>query len=618
MSDPDAPAPRLPAESPPTVGASLDWTATGPRSRQFGDVYFSAVDGLAESRAVFLEGCGLPDAWRDRTRFVIAELGFGTGLNILAVMELWRTTRPAAGHLNIFSVEAYPLSRADAAQALAAWPELGEIAALLLDAWPSDRRGLHRVDFPTLGATLDLWIGEATDGLAAWTGAADAWFLDGFAPSVNPGMWSEALLAQVAARAAPGARIATFTVAGAVRRGLTAAGFAFEKKPGFGRKRERLEAWLPAAGPPPTGAPKRIAIVGAGIAGAALARSLRLLGHSPILIEAVAPGAGASGNPVALVTPRLDAGLGVGAELHAQAFAHATALYRRETPAAVMVQGALQLEGVAKDAGRFDRIAAWNGFATGAVTRLTPQEAAERLDEPTAAAGLAYAEALVIEPIKALAVWLEDVEVVAGEVASLVRHGDGWRLLDASGAVISKADAVVLAAGPACLRLAPLALMPVRGQACWTHAVPFTGAPGSFGSYALPLPDGGTLFGATHGREDWGTELRDEDEARNLDQLAQGRPALAARIEASRVETPLQGRASLRASTPDHAPLAGRLEDDLYVLTGLGARGFTLAPLLAEHIAALIDGGISPLPADIARAVDPQRYCGRTKAGGGD
>ena len=600
------------------TGESLDWSDTGPRSKRFGDVYFSAVDGLAESRAVFLTGCGLPDAWASRTRFVVAELGFGTGLNILALLELWRMTRPAGGHLNIFSVEAYPLLRADAAQALAAWPELGEVASLLLDAWPSDRKGLHRLDFPSLGATLDLWIGEATDGLAAWTGSADAWFLDGFAPSVNPGMWSEVLLAQLAAHSAPGARIATFTVAGAVRRGLTAAGFAFEKKPGFGRKRERLEAWLPAAAPPPAAGPKRVAIIGAGVSGAALARSLGRLGHTPILIEAEAPGAGASGNLVALVTPRLDAGLGVGAALHAQAFAHAVALYRRETPHAVMSQGALQLEGAPKDASRFDRIADWDGFASGAVTRISAQDAARRLDEPTAAAGLAYADALVIEPAKALEVWLQGVEILPGHVVSLERDDACWRLMDAAGAEIARADAVVMAAGPACLRLWPVALMPVRGQVCWTDAVAFTGAAGSFGSYALPLPDGGTLFGATHGREDWGTELRAEDEARNLDQLAQGRPGLAARIEASRVDSPLQGRASLRASTPDHSPLAGRLAADLYVLTGLGARGFTLAPLLAEHVAALIDGAPSPLPADVARAVDPARYCGRTKAGGAD
>jgi tRNA 5-methylaminomethyl-2-thiouridine biosynthesis bifunctional protein len=602
-------------------GESLDWSETGPRSNRFGDVYFSTVDGLAEARAVFLAGCGLPDAWSERPQFVLGELGFGTGLNILALLELWRTTRPAGGHLNIFSVEAYPLTRDEAARALAAWPELAQLSALLLDAWPSDRRGFHRLDFPSLGATLDLWIGEAAEGLEAWSGAAHAWFLDGFSPALNPQMWTEPLLAQVAQRSKPSARLATFTVAGAVRRGLTAAGFAVEKKPGFGRKRERLEAWLPSAPSPavaPTGVvPKsvvtsRVAIVGAGIGGAALARSLRRLDLTPVLIEAQAPGAGASGNPVALVTPRLDAGLGAAAELHAQAFAYASALYLRETPQAVIAQGALQLEGVQKDASRFDRIAAWDGFATGALRRLSRAEAVMRLDEPTATGGLAYAEALTIAPAVALAVWLDGVERVPGHVASLERAANGWRLLDNCGALIANADAVVLAAGPASLRLTspPLALMAVRGQVCWTDAVPFTGAPGSFGSYALPLPSGGVLFGATHGREDWGTELRLEDEARNLDQLRQGRPRLAAAIEASRTRTPLEGRASLRAATPDHMPLAGAAAgaDGVYLLSGLGARGFTLAPLLAEHVAALIVGPPSPLPRAVQALIDPARY----------
>src|SRR6187549_2314582 len=103
----------------------LDWTDDGrPRSALFGDVYFSAEDGLAESRAVFLEGCGLPDAWAGRRRFVVGELGFGTGLNIAALLELWRRARPLGARLQIFSVEAFPVNADEAARALGRWPEL--------------------------------------------------------------------------------------------------------------------------------------------------------------------------------------------------------------------------------------------------------------------------------------------------------------------------------------------------------------------------------------------------------------------------------------------------------------------------------------------------------------
>src|SRR5258706_447660 len=112
----------------PTETGALDWTPQGPRSRRFGDIYFSPQDGLAETRHVFLQGCGLPQAWAGRRRFVVGELGFGTGLNVLALVELWRRTREPGARLQVFSVEAYPLGREDAAQALAAWPELAELA----------------------------------------------------------------------------------------------------------------------------------------------------------------------------------------------------------------------------------------------------------------------------------------------------------------------------------------------------------------------------------------------------------------------------------------------------------------------------------------------------------
>lgn len=214
----------------------LLWSEDGaPRSGRFGDVYFSREDGLAESRAVFLGGCGLPEAWKGRDRFTVAELGFGTGLNIAALLDLWRRERPAGARLHVFSVEAFPLGREEAARALAAWPELGGAAGALLDAWPAPTPGFHRLDLPQFACTLDLAIGEVEWALSQWSGPADAWFLDGFAPSTNPDMWSDAVLDRIAALSAPDARLATFTVAGAVRRGLSERGFVVDKRPEIGR-----------------------------------------------------------------------------------------------------------------------------------------------------------------------------------------------------------------------------------------------------------------------------------------------------------------------------------------------------------------------------------------------
>ena len=221
----------------------IDWSnASAPRAVAFDDIYFSREGGLAESDAVFLTGCDLPNAWRGRNRFAICELGFGAGVNVLAVWRAWRRTRPPHAQLHISSIEAFPLEREDAARALVHFPEVADLAAKLVECWPVRAYAPQRLWFADDGFSLTLHTGDAETILAGLDGAFDAWFLDGFAPARNARMWSEGVFRNIARLSAPDARAATFTVAGEVRRGLEAAGFAVEKKPGFGAKRERLEA----------------------------------------------------------------------------------------------------------------------------------------------------------------------------------------------------------------------------------------------------------------------------------------------------------------------------------------------------------------------------------------
>jgi tRNA 5-methylaminomethyl-2-thiouridine biosynthesis bifunctional protein len=572
-----------------------------PRSRRFGDVYFSREGGLAESRTVFLAGCGLPGRWAGRRRFTVAELGFGTGLNILALLDLWRAHRPAGGQLSIFSVEAEPLARDEAARALAAWPELTDLAAPLLASWPGRRRGFHRVELAEFNATLDVAVMDAAPALDAWSGRADAWFLDGFAPAVNPDMWTDELMALVAARSAPGARAATYTVAGQVRRALAAAGFALERRPGFGAKRERLEASLPGE-PAREPARPRIAIVGAGIAGAALARAFRLQGAPARVFDAEGLGAGASGNPAALVTPRLDAGLGDAAQLHAQAFAHAVALYPHVEDA-VIARGVLQLEAAPRDAARFAKIAASDLFEPGALTVRSGEDVSVELGEPAPPA-LRLETALVVEPDRILGAWLPDVEVA--DVAAVEAVGDSWRLLDGHGVSIAEADVVCLASGASLAALwSESPIQPVRGQLSWVRGARAPAV--AWGAYVAPTRDG-IVFGATHDRDNAATDRRASDDQRNLAALAARLPGLAKRVDPATIAS----RASVRATTPDRMPLAGQVAPGLFVLGGLGSRGFTLAPLLAEQVAALALGAPSPLQQPLARTVSPDRFAERS------
>lgn len=590
--------------NPPTESL-LTWTGDGqPRSRLYDDVYFSAEDGLAEARAVFLKGCGLPEAWAGRPRFTVGELGFGTGLNVLALIELWTRARPAQGQLHIFSLEAHPLLAEEAERALRHWPQLSQLSARLVAHWPGQARGPHRLEFADLGVILDVVVGEAADALRGWSGKADAWFLDGFAPNRNPAMWRPEVLALVAARSAPGAIAATFTVAGQVRRDLAEAGFEVAKAPGFGRKRERLIARRPGASVA-LDLRKRVAIIGAGIAGASAMRAVRALGAEALLFDAEGPGAGASGNPAALVTPRLDAGLAEPAQLFAQAFRRAVALYEG-VPGLIISRGALQLATQPKDMARFAKVAASDLFEPGALEILSPQEIAARLGE-TAPEGLAHRDGLVIEPALLFRAWARELRQAT--VARIEAADGGWRLIDAAGAVIALADAVIVAAGLATRDFAPdLPLSAVRGQASFTALGDLPSA-AAFGGYAIPTRTG-VLFGATNDRDDVAVDVRAEDHQRNLAALAEGLPRLAARLAA----VPLEGRAAVRVSTPDYLPVAGAAPDagpGLFVLSGFSARGFTLAPLLGEHVAALALDAPSPLPSPLALSVEPGRFAKR-------
>ena len=218
----------------------IDWRETGaglrvPVSRAFDDPFYSLENGLEETRHVFLAGNDLPA--RLKPGFHIAELGFGTGLNLVAATLAWEQAG-IDSPLRFTSFEAFPLSGADARAALAAFPEAAPLTDAIARALDTD----GRIETPTLSARII--FGDARLTLPAWDGMADAWFLDGFAPARNPELWEPALLGAVADHTLPGGTCATYSAAGAVRAALSDAGFAVARVPGFGRKRHMTRGRL--------------------------------------------------------------------------------------------------------------------------------------------------------------------------------------------------------------------------------------------------------------------------------------------------------------------------------------------------------------------------------------
>lgn len=219
-----------------------------PTSSEFGDVYFSKTDGLAESRYVFIDGNDLSNRLANLAgfeRFVIGEIGFGTGLNVLAIWQLWRHVRPNNhSHLHIITTEKFPLTKNDLEQALSVWTELTPFAKKLIDNYPPPLAGCHRLNFFDERITIDLWLGDATNSLSQVIGNAkvNAWLLDGFAPACNGELWADSLFKQIARLSNEQTTLATFSVASPVKTGLKTHGFTLAKRKGFGKKREMLTA----------------------------------------------------------------------------------------------------------------------------------------------------------------------------------------------------------------------------------------------------------------------------------------------------------------------------------------------------------------------------------------
>jgi len=547
----------MPAPKPLTQcdPPALDWSRPGtPAAADFGDIYFSVDGGLAETETVFLGGCGLPEGWQKRRRFVIGELGFGSGLNFLAAWRMWDETKPKEGRLHFISIEKFPFDAAQLKQALAAWPELAAYSEQLIAKWPGRVKGFHRLHFGDV--TLTLIHDDIADGLEALDARVDAWFLDGFSPAKNPAMWSGHIMQKLAKLSAPGARLATFTVAGSVRQALMDAGFTVEKKQGFGRKRHRLEAYFP--GDPseekPLAAP---VIMGAGIAGASLAKAFLRRGIISNVIHDPAHKA-ASHNAAALVKPRLDLQDRPESRFFLASYLYALEVYREHA----LMTGVTHIPKSEAETARFIKLN----------TQAPLAEAHFKFDEQ--ANVLALNASLVIEPKSVLKDWLSGVTLSDGSA-------------DAKGITL-------LAAGyglKTLLKDRDIALRFSRGQLTWAEAD--IDAPMTYGGYALPLKDG-LLLGATHHRLEGSDPfaLRLEDDAANLEgfeKFTGGNAQLS--------EKP--SRASVRVTTANTLPLIGEIDERLWLFTGLGSRGFVFAPLLAEAIVSKICG--DPLP--ISKAV---------------
>lgn len=633
--------------------ARIDVDAQGvPRSPEYGDVHCSVDGGLAETDHVFLQGNGLPERWQGVGRFVIGETGFGTGRNVLAAARLFLDTAPAAATLHVVSVEMHPIPRADLARLYPPGHPLSGLAAELIANYPDLIPGAHRLEMAGGRIVLTLLFGDALEMLPLARARVDAWFLDGFAPASNPQMWQPALFGAMAGLSVPGATCTTFTSVRMVRDGLTAAGFACHTRAGFGGQGEMLVGQFeqttaePECAPWfPRGEPSRsreALVIGAGIAGASVARRLAERGWSVQVLERHdAPAQEASGNHAGILLPVLStewnalsrtASLGLGyarrlldrlAREHPEIDWHPTGVLR-------LARNPRHAEQQLKIAARLDlpeEFARW----------VEPEEGSALIGARVEQPGWWFAGGGWVNPPSVVRALLDHpgIELRTGvQVARLERTGDRWVAFDAKGSALADSETVILANAHDLLGLVPgaLPLAPVRGQ---ISLAPVTQehrlkAVACREGYVIPERQGLHCFGASfaHGVHDPAPRL--EDHEGNVERLTSILPDW----EDVRAEG-LSGRVSHRCATPDRLPIAGPLHDaavfrhdfeglhlgwparrfaqarlhpGLWVTTGHGARGLVWTALLGELIASELNGDPLPLTDDLVQALHPARF----------
>ena len=677
--------------SPAKIHWQMDDTGNKvPVSGEFGDVYFSNADGLAESRHVFLAHNQLPERLAnlaEKQCFTIAELGFGTGLNLLATWQLWRQLRDmhpqlATARLHFITTEKYPIPLADLTQILALWgqraPELAEFIEPLLTAYPPLIAGCHRLNFFEDNLTVDIWLGDAAESLAKLANNAasfyapyvDAWFLDGFAPSCNSTLWTDSIFAQMQRLSRPTTTAATYSCAGIVKRGLQDCGFQIKKVKGFGRKNEMLTAIMldtinlnddnskditfydnastaaPAtdnnsdseSAKPTSNLPAHTIVIGAGVSGLLMAWSLANRGIQVTLLDKSAPLAGASGNPRALLAPKMTPIHHVDEHLHTIGYLYSSRLYRllnakaeQESRAPILEPtGALDLLikaniGTEQIADYPDDMATTLSCEQAQnASGLKTQDLSENLYLPQS--GLVNPQALKDTILTHPLIHFQQLDVtsISETEESVCIEGNNQ---DKQTISISAENVVICAAFESHeLDKRIFDCRKIRGQLSW-----FTPTVAQLTSLPkIPLKYSGycalftaqtddktlinmiagapyLLLGASFIRNDTDIDIRKEEHKISRDKLVTAIPEMD-----SVIPTDLslwQGRAGIRTQTPDYHPIVGVLTNSkrMWVMSAMGAKGYAIAPICAEALTDMMLGSFAPLSMATLARLSPNR-----------
>lgn len=612
-----------------------------PYSNSFEDIYFNQNNGVEESDHVFINANHLKERWTKHKHFTIAEVGFGTGLNFLNTWKHWDNSKKKNHHLHYVSAELYPLEPKQIKQKLQIFKQLKTYTEELLNHYPETTYGFHLITFPKHNLTLTLLFGDATECYQQWEGIADAWYLDGFSPKKNHHLWNQKLFAVIAQKSRKGSTLSTFTAASEVRSNIQSTGFEIKKIKGYAQKREMITAQLTHTVEKTTtkhpwhplschlSPNQSVAIIGAGIAALCIAKSCQQRGiYCQVIDPNPAPLSATSSLPLAIIKPHFSLNNTEPNLFYWRAFQYAIQNYPTNT---FFKTGTL--------------IAPDNKTSFNHLKKTVDEIDLKKHIIELKKEGIYLTQSGYVDSQKLAKKWSKDyINKYYCDRVQNISYDNKWQLYNDSKELICCADSVIIAAGihskllindhsiPLDTRYGQISICKSSEQWPYKHNIMAQG-------YMINDQDQYIHCGSTYehiAEKDWFKTIPEKPGHWQKNKSFWANTPYHKLIKQL---TPSHTYSGIRVFTPDRMPLCGPVIDTnlfkkdysdlhhgrhwkqytaarpiphLYIMTGLGSRGFTTAPILAEILAALITETALPIENQLYKSIHPNRFLYRS------
>ena len=585
---------------------NLTWDNNEPRSLDHDDRFFQS-NVIDETSEVFIKANNLLERWaaNKQSNFKIAELGFGFGLNFLITAKYWyQHNQNSKEWLDYVSIDCFPLNIKDFKKVVANYPELKEFSDEFIEHFPIECNGFTRVEIPKFRIRLTLIINNVEDALVSLIGNKnnkfDAWYLDGFDPNKNLSMWSSKVFESLYLLSNKNATFGTYTAAGFVRRGLEENGFKVSRVKGFANKRHRLQGVYKNGGGNFKSkiVPKKIAIIGSGIAGTCLAYKLASQNISVDLFDKKKD---LNLNPWAAMYPKFSLGIDSRSELLIEGYFYSHRFYSKILNS-FMNTGITFLDNGSERNSWIDRIIKLD--RNDLFTQQSPEDInlQNNINQSFAGLKINLGGCISIDELNKTLVAHENINLINDKDFLEYEIDNKIKLKFKEGNNYEGYSHLILASGGTLKSVIPKIRLKHGAIAGFRDK--------KLNDIKYPINNSGYIL-PKFNNLNWAGSIYSNDEILDADiidykKIIDKNNHLLTEDDIKNIKKTWLG---IRASLPDYLPVAGAIEQEkVFVLGGLGSRGLSLAPLLAETIMNDICNIPSPISQEVREAISPLRF----------